>query len=146
NLRARPNLMRWRASLSHTPAATDNLFSVLSSLLQYGVSIGKLRNNIAYGIGDLYRLGRRAIITWEDREIAMVVAKAHELARPDVADAVSLAALTGLRLGDLITVSWSDVRADAIRKVVEKRHGSIRRVAVIPRDNEVDDLLVKLAS
>lgn len=94
--RAHASLLRWRATLTDTPAATDNLFSVISSLLKYGMSVGKLRINVAAGIGDLYRLGRRAPITWDDCEVALVARKAVDLGRPEIVHALLLAALIGL--------------------------------------------------
>lgn len=144
--RVHAHLMRWRATLAHTPAATDNLFSVMSSLLNYGVSMGKLRVNVATGIGDLYRLGRRAMITWQEREIALVVQKAEEVGRPEIGDAVSLAALSALRLGDLIRAAWHHVHDARIVMKLQKRARGKKPIAVIPRDDQIDSLLVKLRS
>jgi integrase len=61
---------------------------------------------------------------------------------PDVANAVDLAALTGLRLGDLLRLSWSHIGLDAIEITTSKsRH---RRTALIPIYEDLRVLLNRI--
>ena len=141
NPRMHAKIMSWRASLAATPAGTDNLITALSSLLSFGVARGKLRINVAAGIGDLYQLGRRAGIIWTQEEIERLVQTAHALGRQLIADAVRLVSETGFRLLDLISVGFEHVLDHAIVKTLHKRTRAGHSVAVIPRNPRLDLVL-----
>src|SRR5262249_34141075 len=98
--------------------------------------LGKLAGNPCEGIKQLYS-GNRSEIIWTDADIAQL----KKTCSPEIAHAVDLAAHTGLRLGDLLRLSWSHVGEDAIIIATGKsRH---RREAIIPL---YDALKVLLAS
>jgi integrase len=83
---------------------------VLSRVLSYAVDpLGKIAGNPCEGIEQLYSDDRSEII-WTDADLQQLKAACSA----EVAHAVDLAAHTGLRLGDLLRLSWSHVRADTI--------------------------------
>jgi integrase len=122
----RPIIRRWRHKWAATPRTADYGMQVLSRVCSHAVDpLGKIAGNPCEGIKTLYSADRSEII-WTDAEIAQLKTGAS----PEVAAAVDLAASTGLRLGDLICVSWSHVGDDAIAMTTSKsRH---RLEVVIP--------------
>ena len=83
---------------------------VLSRALSYAVDpMRKIAANPCEGIKHLYTNNRSEII-WTDSDIGQLRAKASA----DVMNAVDLAAHTGLRVSDLVRLSWSHVGEDAI--------------------------------
>ena len=60
----------------------------------------------------------------------------------EIAHAVDLAAHTGLRLGDLLRLSWSHVGEDAITFATGKSRG--RREAIIPLYDGLRDVLARI--
>ena len=77
------------------------------------------------GIKQLYS-GNRSEIIWTDADITRIKAACSA----EIAHAIDLAAHTGLRLGDLLRLSWSHVGPDAI--VVTTGKSKHRREAIIP--------------
>jgi integrase len=67
----------------------------------------KLSKNPCEGIDHLYSSDRADII-WTPQDLARLLPHAS----PEMAQAVRLAALTGLRRGDLLKLSWSHVHLD----------------------------------
>ena len=111
---------------------------VLSRVLAFAVDpLGKIASNPCEGIKQLYSVDRSETI-WTDADIARSEGKPARQRSPH---AVDLAAYTGLRLGDLLRLSWSHVGEDAIALTTGKsRH---RREAIIPL---YDDLRALLAT
>jgi integrase len=92
---------------------------------------------LARGIKRLYEANRSEII-WQDADIDQIKAACSL----EVGYAVDLAAHTGLRLGDLLRLSWSHVGDDAIRVTTGKsKH---RRTAVIPLYDALRGLLARI--
>jgi integrase len=122
----RPVIRRWRNQWADKPRNADYAMQVLSRVLSYAVDpLGKIASNPCEGIKQLYH-GDRSEIIWSESDIARL----KETCAIEVAHAVDLAAHTGLRLGDLVRVSWSHVGADAITLTTGKsRH---RREVIIP--------------
>jgi integrase len=99
---------------------------VLSRVLSYAVDpLGKLASNPCEGIKHLYTVDRSEII-WTEADIARLKATCSA----EIAIAVDLASHTGLRLSDLLRVSWSHVQEHAIEIATGKSRG--RREAIIP--------------
>jgi len=73
--------------------------------------------------------------------MAAFTAKAVELGQEHIADGLHLAALTGLRRADLVTLTWAQVEEFSIVKKALKSSRRRRRVASIPRIPELDALL-----
>jgi integrase len=122
----RPVIIRWRNQWANTPRTADYGMQVLSSILSYAVDpLGKISRNPCEGIKRLYSSDRSAII-WTDADIAQL----KDTAPPEIAWAVDLAAHTGLRLGDLLRLSWSHIGEKAITITTGKSNH--RREAIIP--------------
>jgi integrase len=136
--RIRPLIRAWRGSFAATPRKADYAMQVMSRVCAHGVDpMGKLSDNPCAGVAHLYK-GDRSEIIWTDEDIARFRAKASA----EVAWVVDLASLTGLRLGDLLRLSWSHVGEDAIEIRTGKSRG--RRAAIIPLHDELRDLLARI--
>src|SRR5690606_31816789 len=98
----RTELIEWRDKRKRTPRSADYGMQVLKRLLSYAVDRGDIDFNRALGIKTIYRSGGRAEKIWTAEDIKAVCA--HEDTPQAVADAIRLAALTGLRRGDLIAL------------------------------------------
>lgn len=124
--RIRPIIIKWRSTYSERPRTADLGMQVLSRVLSYAMDpLGKIASNPCEGIKQLYR-GSRSEIIWADGDIA----KLKEHCSPEIAQAVDLAAHTGLRVGDLVRLSWSHVGEDAI--IISTGKSGHRREAIIP--------------
>ena len=125
NPQSRRIILQWRSRFSDRPRTADMGMQVLSRLLAHAVEIGKIGTNPCAGIKRLYSASR-ADIVWTDADIERLKAATSI----EVAHAVDLASHTGLRLGDLLRLSWSHVGADAI--MIKTGKSGRRREAVIP--------------
>jgi integrase len=124
--RIRPVIRRWRHNFADKPRAADYGMQVLSRVLSYAVDpLGKIAGNPCEGIKQLYS-GNRSEIIWTDADIARIKATCSA----EIAHAIDLAAHTGLRLGDLLRLSWSHVGPDAIVMTTGKSKHC--REAIIP--------------
>jgi integrase len=132
----RPVIRQWRERFADTPRTADYGMQVLSRVLSHAVEHGKIAGNPCEGIKPLYS-GDRSEIIWTATDIATLKATCSA----DVAHAVDLGSHTGLRLGDLLRLSWSHVDDDAI--VITTGKSKHRREAIIPL---YDDLRAVLAA
>ena len=121
----RPIIIRWRANWADRPRTADQAIEVLSCVLAHAVDYGNLSGNPCHGIKPLYNVDRSDLV-WTDGDIAAL----KRTCAPEIAHAVDLAAHTGLRLRDLIRLSWSHVGDDAIMIATSKSR--FRRSALIP--------------
>jgi integrase len=123
----RPVIRQWRNRWANTPRAADYALQVLSRILSYAVDpLGKLAGNPCEGIKTLYS-GDRSEIIWTDADIAAL----KKTCSAEIGHAVDLASHTGLRLSDLLRLSWSHVGEDAITIATGK--GRRRRAeAIVP--------------
>jgi integrase len=134
----RPRIRQWRGQYSDTPRAADTGMQVLSRILSHGVDpMGKLSSNPAEGIKHLYSSDRSEII-WTDSDMAQVKAGVSD----EVKWVIDLAAHTGLRVGDLLRLSWSHVGPDAI--VITTGKSKHRREAIIPRYDALNEVLAQI--
>jgi integrase len=134
----RPFIRKWRNKYAETPRTADYGMQVLSRVLSHAVDpLGKIAGNPCEGIKQLYS-GDRSEIIWTDADIAQLKATCS----PDIAQAVDLAAHTGLRLGDLLRLSWSHVGEVAIVLPTGKSKG--RREAYIPLYAALRDVLASI--
>ena len=139
-------VVEWRDSRAGTPRTADIGITVLKALLAFGRLRGLVAINVAAGIPALYRNGQRAEIIWTNDDIERFSAAAIELGRPHIVDGLRLAALTGLRRADLVSLKWSQVGEFAIQKLALKRSGGRRRRMTMPRIPALDALLRELKS
>jgi integrase len=134
----RPVIRRWRNQWADRPRTADYALQVLSRVVAHGVdSLGKIAGNPCEGINHLYKNDRSEII-WTDSDMAQI----KQTCSVEVAHVVDLAAHTGLRLGDLLRLSWSHVGKDAIVLTTSKsRH---RREAIIPLYDDLRTVLARI--
>jgi integrase len=122
----RPVIRRWRNQWADRPRTADYGMQVISRVLSYAVDpLGKIASNPCEGIKHLYS-GNRSEIVWTEADIARL----KQTCPAEIAHAVDLAAHTGLRLGDLLRLSWSHVGEDTI--TVKTGKSGHRREAIIP--------------
>src|SRR5262249_17259802 len=122
----RPLIRRWRSHWADKPRSADYGVQVLSRVLSYAVDpLGKIGGNPCEGIKQLYSANRSEII-WTDADISQL----KHSCSVEIAQAVDIASHTGLRLGDLLRLSWSHIGNDAI--VIATGKSKQRRQAIIP--------------
>lgn len=133
----RPVIRRWRNQWAETPRTADYALQVLSRVMAHAVELGKIAGNPCEGIKHLYNNDRSAII-WVDSDIEHI----KKTCSAEIAHAIDLASHTGLRLGDLVRLSWSHVGDDAIVLATGKsRH---RREAIIPMYPALREILARI--
>jgi integrase len=127
----RREVMEWRGEYARTPCTADQLVSALVQLMNWARDAGK--SDAEFGPWTrLYRVDRSHIV-WEPDEVEALCKHAS----PELKRAILLAAHTGLRKGDLLKLTWSDVGAEAITRTTAKR----KRVVHIPVTAEVRAIL-----
>lgn len=133
--RMRGDILAWRDQWAAQPRTADKASVMMGTLLAWIMDRGQLSVNIAAGINHLHSVNKADQI-WERHHMrAFANAPAH------IRNALKLAGLTGLRLGDLVRLDWSQVGPKAI--IVEKTRKRGGR-AVIPLLRETRKLLDKL--
>jgi integrase len=134
----RPVIRQWRNRWADKPRTADYGLQVLSRVLSYAVDpLGRLAGNPCEGIKQLYS-GDRSEIIWTAADIAQL----KKTCSAEIACAVDLASHTGLRLGDLLRLSWSHVGEDAITIATGKSKG--RRDAIIPLYGALEKILAEI--
>lgn len=137
-------VFKWRNERQATPRTADMGIQVLDALLTYAKRRGRVLINVATDVPRLYKGGDRADIIWTDDAIAKFEAKALELKKPQLLDALRLAAATGLRREDLLTLTWDQIGEFAIVKRALKKSRGKRHRAVIPQTPQLEALLAEL--
>ena len=130
----RPLIIKWRDRYASTPRAADMGIQVLSRLLSFGQAEGKLLNNICKGIEGIYDADRSELI-WTASDLDNLA----QHASAPLFQTAKLAALTGLRQGDLLRLSWSHVKAHSIEIATGK--SGRRKTTLIPLYGELRDYL-----
>jgi integrase len=133
----RPAIRRWRQQWTDKPRTADYALQVLSRVLALAVEAGSIAGNPCEGIKRLYS-GNRSEIIWTDADIAIL----KKTCGIEIAHAVDLASHTGLRLGDLLRLSWPHVGEDVITLASGKSRG--RREAVIPLYDDLREVLARI--
>lgn len=137
-------VVQWRDSRAETPRAADNGILVLRTILNFARLRGEVAVNVADAVPRIYRGSDRAEIIWTEDDIDAFVRKAHELNQPQIADGIRLAALSGLRRQDLVTLTWGQVAATTIQKKALKSSHRKRRLVILPKLPAVERLLDEL--
>lgn len=133
----RPLIKQWRNKWEETPRTADYGMQVLSRALAHAVDAGQIESNPCEGIRRLYKVDRSEII-WTEADIAQI----QKTCSPEVANVIDLASHTGLRLSDLLRLSWSHVGDVAI--IIKTGKSRYRREAVIPLYGALRKLLAGL--
>lgn len=137
-------VVAWRDSRAATPRAADIGVGTLRALLEFGRLRGRVTINVAANIPTLYRNGQRAAIIWTVDDMRRFAETAKRLDRMHVVDGMRLAALTGLRRADLVTLEWGHVGETAIRKLALKTSRRKRQYVTVPIIPELQSLLSEL--
>lgn len=144
--RMRGDVIEWRDEWAAQPRTADKASVMLGTLLGWGQERAYLAINVAAKIPQLHQVNKADQI-WEARHwTAVETAKDKDGApavKPHLMNVLRLGRLTGLRLGDLVRLSWEQVGAKAI--VVEKTRKRQGR-AIIPIVPELRQLLDQLAT
>ena len=134
----RPVIRQWRNTYADRPRSADYGLQVLSRVLSFAVDpLGKIASNPCEGIKHLYSSDRSEIV-WTDADLAELKASCSA----EIANAVELAAATGLRMGDLVRLAWSHVQEDHIELLTGKSRQ--RRQAVVPLHDDLKALLEQI--
>lgn len=134
---ARAVLIRWRDTHERTPKTADDLLGALSTVLQWATDRGEIAANPVKDFPRIYR-ANRADVMWTPEDLQALLVHCA----PELEHAVRLAALSGLRLGDLIKLPWASVGRHAIVWNTGKSRG--RRTVVIPVYPELQALLSEI--
>ena len=133
--RTRGDVIEWRDKWADQPRTADKAVVMMVTLLNWGVENGKLKQHHCHGIQLLHSVDKSEQI-WEDRHWKAVEDVKEFPAH--VMTAIRLARLTGLRLGDLVRLEWTQVFDQQITiEKTRKRKGR----AVIPIFPELRTLL-----
>lgn len=132
--RLRKEVLAWRDKWASQPRAADRAMGTLSTVLAWAVQRGMIAVNIAADMGTLHRVDRSDEI-WEQRHWDAVKDVPEHIMK-----ALRLAEMTGLRLGDLISLDWSHVGPSAI--VIRTNKRKVR--AAIPLHRELKAFLEAL--
>lgn len=130
-------IKKWRDQWTANPRTADVALEVLSWVMSFAVDRGDLMVNPVFGIKRLHKSARSEVI-WTDEDISALEAAAS----PEIVQAAKLALLTGLRRGDLLSLSWASVGALAIDIKTGKSRG--RNRALIPLYKELRQYLATI--
>ena len=137
-------VVAWRDSRSATPRGADIGVVTLRTLLEFGRLRGRVSINVASKIPALYRGGQRAEIVWNAEDMQRFTLVAAKRRKRHVSDGMRLAALTGLRRADLVTLEWGHVGDTAIRKKALKSSRRKRQYVTVPIVPALTSLLNEL--
>lgn len=137
-------VIKWRDERKHIPRTADIGVTVLRAILKWAKLHAYVTLNVAADIPQLAQSADREDIIWTSEDIASFEAKATELELPQLVDAIRLAALTGLRRADLVTLTFAHVGEFAVSKTALKKSRGKRRKATIPMTEELEALLAEL--
>ena len=123
-----------------SPKTIRNVHAILSAALHQAVRWGWLRENIAERAKPPRVLNRR--VTAPAVEVVQRVIEEAERRDPRLGPLLMLAALTGMRRGDLCALRWSDVNLDlgvldVARSVVVARSGLAEKSTKTDRSRKV---------
>ena len=134
----RPIILKWRGTYADRPRAADYGMQVLSRVLSHLVQTGEIAENPVTGVKHIYSADRSEII-WSDEDLTTIKAACSD----ELGLAFDLAAHTGLRLGDLVRLSWSHIREHEI--VISTGKGRRKkRKAIIPLYDDLRQLLARI--
>lgn len=134
---ARKELLEWRDNFKATPKTADARLGSLALVLAWAKKRGDIPGNPLEKWPRLYSVNRAEVI-WTKADLIKLLRGADA----DFRRAVLLASFTGLRLGDLVRLTWADVGKDAITLATNKSGG--QRVALIPITPKTRALLTQI--
>lgn len=136
---ARALILDWRDKWADRPRSADYAIQVLARVLSWAKDRELIDRNPAEGIASLYSADRSEEI-WDEAALAA----AKEKAPAHVAAAIELLARTGLRIGDVVALTWDAVDLEAGEIVWATSKSRRRRKAVIPITKALRAALIAL--
>lgn len=137
-------VVKWRDERKETPRTADIGVTVLRALLKWAKLNGFVTLNVATDVPQIAPSADREEIIWTEDDIERFTAKAIELKRPQMVDGLRLAALTGLRRADLVSLTFDHIGKFAVSKTALKKSRGKRRKATIPMTDGLEALLTEL--
>lgn len=122
---ARRALIEWRDRYAARPKTADTRLEALAKVIAWAHGRDELKQNCLEKFPRLYKSNRAEVI-WHKGDLIRLL----KGAAPDFRRAVLFAIYTGLRISDLVRVTWAHVGKDAITFATGKSRG--RRIIVIP--------------
>lgn len=116
----RRHIIDMRDALADTPTTANRRINVMKALLEYGIDIDWISENVARGVESLPPTGRTRH-PWPQDMIEAFRAQAD----PDTLLIFELALGTGQRIGDVLRMQWAHVEADSIRVKQGKTGASV---------------------
>jgi len=144
DIRMKAKVVLWRDSRARTPRQADVGIQALKALLKYGILMGRVTLNVAEDIPQLYKGGGRDEIIWTDDDMERFTQAAIKDEAGHIVDGLRLAAVTGLRRADLVTLTWKQVGEFAIVKTALKKSRGKRRKVAIPITPQLEAVLADL--
>lgn len=113
--RMRREVIQWRDQWRDQPRSADKASVMMATVLAWAVDNTLLTINVAAKIRHLHSVNKAEQI-WEQRHW-----DAFADAPPQLMRALKLASMTGLRLGDLVRLDWSQIGDNTIKVRTRKR-------------------------
>lgn len=137
-------VVKWRDERAATPRSADIGITVLRAFLEFARLRGIVSINVANDIPQLYRGADRAEIVWTAADLEAFRLAAIEDKAAHIFDGLRLAAVTGLRRADLVSLTWEHLGDFCIVKTALKKSRGRRRRATIPITDALQELLDEL--
>jgi len=118
--RARSEFYALRDSLADRPATSTLVINSLKALLSWAEKRSMIEHNWCKGVENLYAGGRRQELIWTPELQRAFLA---HCGRPDVAAMFEFCALTAMRVGDMLSLTWSQFDGRWIRYKPQKTKG-----------------------
>lgn len=122
----RKDIIAWRNGWAAQPRTADKAAAMMSTLLAFGVDNGLLAINVAADIKHLHHVDKSDEI-WERHHMRAFARKPKHLR-----NALLLAGLTGLRLGDLVRLTWEQVGPNSIIVEHTRKRGARAVIPLLP--------------
>ncbi|MFC0633248.1 tyrosine-type recombinase/integrase [Brevundimonas balnearis] len=129
------DLVDWRDDYADRPRAADYAMQSVSRLFAWARGRGLTKARPTEDVPRLYDADRADLI-WTDEDLAKLLKEAT----PEIGHGVKLAAEIGLRTGDLLKLTWSEIGQHGIVRRTRKR----KRQAVIPLTPEARSVLAAI--
>jgi integrase len=118
--RARSEFYALRDSLADRPATSMLVIASLKTLLSWAEKRSLIEHNWCKGVENLYPGGRREELVWTpELQQAFLTA----CGRPDMASMFEFSALTAIRVGDMLALTWAQFDGRWIRYKPKKTKG-----------------------
>lgn len=141
DVRMTPKIVAWRDDVAKSsPRTADIGVTVLDVMLAWARLRGLVTINAAADIPTVYRRKDRAPVVWLPHDRAAIA----EHAGPALQDALDLAALTGLRVADLVALRWDEIGEFAIIRTASKKSRGKRYRVTMPIVPQLAALLDRL--